>query len=139
MKKYNKSKVLKRAWKLYKLGAGNFSECLKRSWFVEKTALKCGKIWEPDEQCRVYLNQDMLMDILGVKIEHFQNKAQTIKCGYIGEKEISKNACRQYLSATSGCYYNALTDKFGFNTFNLSQFFINEVKAVVQNLFPDKF
>ena len=42
MKKYNKSKIMKRAWNLFKGNAkmNNFSECLKKAWAEAKEAVK---------------------------------------------------------------------------------------------------
>lgn len=42
MKKYNKSKIMKRAWNLFKGNTkmNNFSECLKKAWAEAKEAVK---------------------------------------------------------------------------------------------------
>lgn len=39
-KKYNLSKIMKRAWELFRTTVKNFSECLKKSWAEAKEAVK---------------------------------------------------------------------------------------------------
>lgn len=38
--RYNKSKIMKRAWQLFKSTVENFSECLKKAWAEAKEAVK---------------------------------------------------------------------------------------------------
>ena len=39
MRKYNKSDIMKNAWKMFKNGFAEFSECLKKSWENAKIIL----------------------------------------------------------------------------------------------------
>lgn len=85
--KYNKSMIMKMAWKFKKENTKNlFSECLKLAWLIVKMEAKGFSYWGK------YGHQRLYIDALELGLEEEDGKY------YFDGEKVSKATARQYMT-----------------------------------------
>ena len=72
MRKYNKSDIMKNAWKMFRNGFAEFGECLKQSWENAKKIIDGLK--EFNEECHTWYGWKML----GYMVKHESRNVKQI-------------------------------------------------------------
>lgn len=111
MTKFNKSEIMRNAWRRYRDAENekSFAECLHDAWVYAKM-LSIGRLWEKYGKRRIYFDNNDLLALCGVKFD-FYKSGNICSCQVNGEYTSNANGSR-WAESVNGMYYDLDTKKF---------------------------